>query len=256
MRKIFKKNMRLRKIIDPISRKSLIVAFDHAVEHGPQEYEGINIDPLRIAKMAEEGGANALIVHPGAARYLMRYSRIPLIIKLTGRTSLSPKMTQAITSTVNEAEFLGAVGVACTVYVGSEFEDRMLENLAYIKRECLEKGMPLIGFMYPRVNGKKKDDPRLVRYAARLGAELGVDIVKTYYTGSKETFQKVVRDANFTPVVAAGGEEKDEVELFKMVEDITSSGASGMAVGRNIWKRDNGALLLRQIKRIIYGMHQ
>ncbi|MEM5793565.1 MAG: 2-amino-3,7-dideoxy-D-threo-hept-6-ulosonate synthase [Candidatus Aenigmatarchaeota archaeon] len=256
MRKLMKKAWRLNKIIEPNKKRCLLVAFDHAVEHGPYEYEGINIDPLRIAKIAQEGMANALIVHPGAARYIKKSCGIPLIIKITGRTSLSPKIVQSITSTVEEAEYLGAVGVACTVYVGSEEEDRMLENLAFIKRECLKRGMPIIGFMYPRVKGKKKDDPRIVRYAARLGAELGVDIVKTYYTGSKESFMKVVQDSNFVPVVAAGGEEKSELEFLNMVRDIIDAGASGLAVGRNVWKRDNGSLVLKQIRRIVFGVYE
>ena len=250
-----KKQRRLNKIMSPRTNKSLLMAFDHAVEHGPDKYEKISLDPLRIAKIAYEGGANALIVHPGSARYIRRFTKqLPLIIKLTARTALSPKTIQTITTTVGEAEKIGATAVACTVYLGSEYEDKMLENLCEIKKECMNRKMPLIGFMYPRVKGKKKNYPKLVRYAARLGAELGVDIVKTYYTGSKESFSKVVRDANFVHVVAAGGGKKDsELEIFQMVKDIMDSGASGMAIGRNVWARyKRGVFVLKKIRQIIH----
>jgi len=252
---IGKKEKRLMKLINPINKRTLFVAFDHAVEHGPTDYEGINLDPVRIAKIASEGKADGLIVHSGAARYIRRFSniKVPLVIKITGRTKLSPKIMQSIVTTVEEAELIGACGVAATVYVGSEFEGEMLERLAEIKRECIRRGMPLIGFMYPRVKGKKKDDLQIVRYSARLGAELGVDIVKTYYTGSKESFSKVVRDANFVPVVAAGGEEKFELDFLEMVKDIIDSGAAGLAVGRNVWKKNNGLFILKQIRRIVHG---
>ncbi|MBL7169578.1 MAG: fructose-bisphosphate aldolase [Candidatus Aenigmarchaeota archaeon] len=250
-----KKQKRLNKIIDPKTKKILLMAFDHAVEHGPVVYEGINLDPLRIAKIAHEGGANALIVHSGAAKYIRKYlKKLPLIVKLNGRTDLTTKKIQSIVTTVKEAEYVGATAVAYTVYVGSEYEDKMLENLSQVKKQCLEKGMPLIGFMYPRVEGKNKDDPRLVRYAARLGAELGVDIVKTYYTESKETFSKVIKDANFVPVVSAGGSVREsDVEFFQMVKDVMDSGAAGMTIGRNIWERGNGSTILKEIKRIIHG---
>jgi len=248
-----KKQRRLNRIINPKTKRTLLMAFDHVVEHGPVEYEGIDLDPLRIARIAHDGKVNGLIVHSGAARYIRKHINLPLIIKLTGKTSLTPKEFQAVVTTVKEAEYLGATAVAATVYVGSEYEDRMLENLSEIKRQCSERKMPLIGFMYPRVKGKKKDDPNVVRYAARLGAELGVDIVKTYYTGSKETFSKVVLDANFVPVLSAGGEMKDEIEFFQLVRDVMASGASGMAVGRNVWGKGNASSILNEVRKIIHG---
>lgn len=249
-----KKQSRLNKIINPRTKKSLLVAFDHGVEHGPVEYENISLDPLRVARLAYEGDADALIVHPGAARYIRRFtSQLPLIIKVTARTNLGSKMIQTITTTVKEAEYLKATGVACTVYVGSEDEDKMLENLCQIKKECLEREMPIVGFMYPRVKGKEKNDLDVVRYAARLGAELGVDVVKTYYTASKESFSKVVKDANFIPVLAAGGERKDELELFDMVKNVISSGAAGIAIGRNVWGSNKGLFILKEIRKIIHG---
>jgi len=250
-----KKQRRLNKIIDPRTKKGIVIAFDHGVEHGPAEYEGINLDPLRIAKIAYEGGANALIVHPGTASYIRKYTqKLPLIIKLTARTNLGPKMIQTITGTVREAERLGAVGVACTIYVGSEDEDEMLENFCEIKKQCMKRKMPLIGFMYPRVKDKEKNDVYLVRYAARVGAELGLDIVKTYYTGSVGSFSQVVKDANFIPVLAAGGGPKDnEMEFFQMVKDIMDSGASGMVIGRNIWAKERSVWKLKKAKQIIHG---
>ncbi|MFN8456494.1 MAG: hypothetical protein U0401_17800 [Anaerolineae bacterium] len=41
-------------------------------------------------------------------------------------------------------------------------------------------------------------------YAARCGAELGVDIVKTWYTGTPESFREVVESCPGVAVVAAG----------------------------------------------------
>ncbi len=250
-----KKQKRMNKIINPKTGKGVLLAFDHGVEHGPAEYDGIDIDPLRIAKIAIGGNANALIVHPGSARYIRKFiKKLPLIIKLTARTNLAHHKLQSMTGTVTEAEALGAVGVACTIYVGSKQEHIMLENFCKIKEDCRKRKMPLVGFMYPRIKGKKSTKTKHVRYAARVGAELGLDVVKTYYTGSSESFSKVVKDANFVPVVAAGGGPKDnELEVLELVREIMKSGASGMAIGRNIWTRDKGMFVLDHVQKIVHG---
>ncbi|MEM0333499.1 MAG: fructose-bisphosphate aldolase, partial [Candidatus Aenigmatarchaeota archaeon] len=92
------------------------------------------------------------------------------------------------------------------------------------------------------------------RYAARVGAEIGFDVVKTYYTGDKESFSKVVKDC-FVPILVAGGPKiEEEREFIKIVEDVMSVGAAGIAVGRNVWERnDEEALkILEDLRRIIH----
>ena len=62
-------------------------------------------------------------------------------------------------------------------------------------------------------------DVEFVKHAARVGSELGVDIVKTNYTGDPDSFKEVVEGA-LVPVVIAGGPkvETDE-ELLNMVKE-------------------------------------
>ncbi|HDJ96804.1 MAG TPA: hypothetical protein ENG45_01890 [Candidatus Aenigmarchaeota archaeon] len=244
------KEKRLRRIMK--EGRCVLLAFDHAVEHGPHKYEGVCLDPLRIASIADKGKADALIVHIGTGRIIKEnYGKIPFIIKVTGRTSLSPTMVQEIVTTVDEAIDIGAIGIAATVYVGSSMEYVMLRNLAEIKLRCLQEELPLFAFMYPRVNDKKTTNVNFVRYAARLGAELGVDVVKTYYTGSKESFERVVKEC-FVPLLVAGGIKTErEEEFLKIVKDAISAGASGIAVGRNVWMRDDAIEMLRKIREIV-----
>lgn len=248
---MFGKEKKLKKIIKK-DGKALLIAFDHAVEHGPSVYEGINLDPKRIVEIAKQG-ADGIILHVGSARYARIPKNLALIVKVTARTNLAPNQVEEIVTSVEEAENIGADAIAATVYVGNENEWRMLRNLAGLKKECLRRELPLIAFMYPRVKGKRKNDVDCVRYAARLGAELGVDVVKTYYTGSKESFSKVVKDC-FVPVVAAGGEKtKTESEFFEEVKNVLEAGAAGLAVGRNVWARKNAVEILRKVREIIHG---
>jgi class I fructose-bisphosphate aldolase len=233
--------------------KALLMAFDHAVEHGPYVYEGINLDPKRIVEIAKHG-ADGIILHVGAAKYVGKIPKnLALIIKVTARTNLAPNMIEEIVTRVDEALACGADAIAATVYVGCEKEWYMLRNLAQLKLECMKRKLPLIAFMYPRVKGMKKNDVKAVWYAARLGAELGVDAVKTYYTGSKQSFAKVVEDC-FVPVVVAGGKKVKTTKFLEQVKDVMEAGASGLAVGRNVWARDkkDAIKILEKLRKIVH----
>lgn len=248
------KKERMKKIMK--DGKSLLIAFDHSVEHGPIAYPNIDLNPLRIAKIAIDGNANGIILHAGAARLVKDYlpKDFALIIKLTARTSLvnDKSHIQSVVTTVDEAKMIGADGVAFTIYVGSDYEYKMFEDFAQVKKRCLQLDMPLIGFMYPRSpKYKDKYNPKAIEYAARVGAEIGCDIVKTYYTGSKETFSKVVKNC-FVPLLVAGGPEaKTKEEFLKNVQDCLEAGAKGFALGRNIWAREGSVELLKQVKSIL-----
>ena len=248
------KNKRIKKIMK--NGKSLLIAFDHAVEHGPSNYENIDLHPLRILKISVDGGANGIILHSGAARVVRDYipKDFSLIVKITARTSLvdDKNMVQSIVTTVDEAASLGADAVAYTIYLGSDMEYYMLEQFSQIKKRCLELGLPVIGFMYPRSpKYKNKYDAKAIEYAARVGAEIGCDIVKTYYTGNKQTFSKVIKNC-FVPLLVAGGPEaKTKEEFITNIQDALAVGARGFALGRNIWSRDGSTELLKQVKNIM-----
>jgi DhnA family fructose-bisphosphate aldolase class Ia len=250
------KEKRLKEIMK--DGKAVILAFDHAVEHGPTTYEGIDISPERIARIAVEGKADGIIVHIGVARRIKKIvGKLPIIVKLTARTSLTldENQIQQIVTSVKEARDIGAKAIACTIYFGSEREAEMLKMFEEIKQEANKYKMPIFGFAYPR--GKKlksKYDADAIRYAARVGAEIGFDVVKTYYTGDKESFSKVVKDC-FVPILVAGGPKiSEEKDVLKIVEDIMSVGAAGLAIGRNVWMRkDEEAInLLKEIWRIVH----
>ncbi|MEM5815252.1 MAG: fructose-bisphosphate aldolase [Candidatus Aenigmatarchaeota archaeon] len=250
------KENKLKKVLK--DGKALVLAFDHIVEHGPHEYEGIDISPQRIGKIAVEGKVDALIVHIGTARIIRKiYPKLPLIIKLTARNNLIPDemQIQEVVTKVKEVKDLNVIGIAYTIYFGSEFEPQMLKNFSEIKEEAKKYSLPIFGFAYPRSKKfESKYHPIAIRYAARLGAEIGFDVIKTYYTGDKESFSKVVKDC-FVPILIAGGPKiEEEKEFLKTVEEVMSIGASGIVVGRNVWERkDEEALhILEELRRIIH----
>jgi fructose-bisphosphate aldolase/2-amino-3,7-dideoxy-D-threo-hept-6-ulosonate synthase len=117
----------------------------------------------------------------------------------------------------------------------------------------MEWGMPLIAMMYPR--GKKihsETNVEVVKHAARVGAELGADLIKTSYTGSIETFEQVIKGCP-APVIIAGGEkiESDE-ELLEMVYNSNKVGGAGVSIGRNIFQHSNPTAIIRAVAGIVH----
>jgi class I fructose-bisphosphate aldolase len=233
--------------------KYLFLAFDHCIEHGAQKYE-VDLNPKRIAKIAERGKVDALIIPLGS--YNFAKPKVNVLIKVTGKTELveEENQIQAKIAFLEELKGKNIVGIAATVYVGSKYEYLMLENFARLRLEARKRKKIITGFFYPRTKKYDRYSYEAVAYSARLGCEMDADIIKTYYTGSKESFKKVVEKC-FKPIVIAGGPKIDEKDFIKNVRDAIEAGASGIAVGRNVWEReDNEAIeLLKELREIVHG---
>jgi len=130
----------------------------------------------------------------------------------------------------------------------------MIEEFGRIEQEAEELGLPVIAWMYPRGrNIKDEGDPKIVAYAARVGLELGADIVKIKYTGDPISFNWVIRNAGETKVVVMGGSKEDENTFLEKTKIIMDQGAIGLAVGRNVWQNDKPLEMAKKIADIIYA---
>ena len=115
--------------LGPISKNGrfLILAYDHGMENGTANFDKQNIDPANILALADSGYFTGIVLQKGVAEryYQLDKYRVPLIIKLNGKTDLldgepySPQLCQ-----VSEAVDLGAKAVGYTVYVGSQYEKK------------------------------------------------------------------------------------------------------------------------------------
>lgn len=239
--------------------KALYLAYDQGLEHGPTDFNDESIDPNYILSIGIEGGFNGVVFQKGIAEKYYDtslHNPLPLIVKLNGKTNIVKDVEpySPLLCTVEEAMKLGAVAVGYTVYVGSEFENKMIEELSSIAREAHQKDLPVIGWMYPRGrNVLNPSSPEIVAYAARLGLELGADIVKLQYPGSIDSLKWTVEAAGKTKVVVSGGEKTTEEEFLSTAKNIMSSGAIGMAVGRNVWQAKDPLGITEKLKKIIFA---
>jgi fructose-bisphosphate aldolase / 2-amino-3,7-dideoxy-D-threo-hept-6-ulosonate synthase len=181
--KMIGKQIRMERIMDRESRNMVIVPMDHGVTVGPiAGLENLEAAVNDVAK----GGADAVLMHKGMVGKGHRgYGKdVGLIIHLNAGSSVAPDPNNKIlVTTVEEALRIGADGVSIHVNVGADKEHRMLKDLGMVAEKCNQYGVPLLAMMYPRgPEIKKGQEYQYVKHVARLGAELGADVIKTLYT--------------------------------------------------------------------------
>ena len=247
------KQIRMERIIDRNTSRTVIVPMDHGVSSGPI----YGITDLRDAiEQVVRGGANAIVEHKGmvGAGHRRSGKDIGLIIHLSASTSLSPyPNTKTLVCTVEEALRLGADAVSIHVNIGDEMERQMLSDFGMVSSRAREWGIPLLAMIYPR--GEKianEYDPGVLKHAARLGAELGADIVKISYSGSVESFREVIAGCR-VPVVIAGGEKMESnKQILETVRGSIDAGGSGVSIGRNIFQHQDPTRMVGAISMIVH----
>jgi class I fructose-bisphosphate aldolase len=248
------KLVRLERIINRDTKRAIIIPMDHGITVGA--IDGLIDMPEAVNDMAE-GGADAVLMHKGLVRcgHRKRGKDMGLIVHLSASTALSPMTnSKALVGTVEEAIRLGADAVSVHVNLGDENERDMLSDLGRISTSCAEWGMPLLAMVYARgpkiSNGH---EPKLVAHCARVGVELGADIVKVPYTGSLDSFAEVVQ-ASCVPVVIAGGERMESTaDFLRMVHDSLRAGGAGLSVGRNVFQHPRRIDLVRAVRELVHG---
>jgi class I fructose-bisphosphate aldolase len=247
------KLVRLGRIGNRSSGRTVIIPVDHGITQGP--IPGLR-DAGQVVEMAAAGGADAVIMHKGTVRAAHRGSgpNIGLIVHLSASTCMCPDPDdKVLVCTVEEAVKLGADGVSIHVNLGARTEQAMLKLLGKVSAECMTWGMPLLAMMYAR--GESMSDSfetKRVKHAARVGAELGADIVKCVYTGSPDSFREVVEGCP-VPVVIAGGEKTDtDRSVLEMVAGSLEAGGKGVSIGRNAFQHQQPDRMVAALCRLVH----
>jgi len=235
--------------------KSIFLAYDQGLEHGPVDFNLSNIDPGFVIRLAERARINGIILHHGVAEkyFDAKRHRVPLIIKLNGKTRLrqgEPCSYQVCS--VDRALRLGALALGYTIYPGSEYEPVMLREFGAIVEKAHRLGVPVIAWVYPRGSGVDEYSTDTIAYAARIALELGADFAKIHYNRDFEGFKWACKAAGNTKVVVVGGPKTNDYEFLCYLREAIDAGAVGTAVGRNVWQHENPAKMLAAIKEIVY----
>ena len=245
--------VRMNRLIPGDDGKYFGLTVDHAIARGV--VRGLDTIDDTIAKMVA-GNPNAITMHKGIAeKCFSKYAgQVPLVLKLTtfGVYHFDEDIQVA---DVEEALCMGADAVSVGCIVGGDNQNRQLEQLGRITKEAHKYGMPVISHIYPRGNhitGADQYSVENVTYAARAAAEMGVDLVKTNYTGSAESFAKVVQ-AVPTRVAIAGGMKCSTVDEFlQQTREVMDSGAVGVTYGRFVMQYPDVTALVLTLNKMIH----
>jgi len=243
-----------------ITRKTgrlMLFAGDQKIEHLNDDFvgEGIPNDdakPEHLFHIAAQSPIGAFATQLGLlSLYGDGYRTVPYIVKLNSKTNLVKTSQQdpysGMLATVDDVvnfknlTNLKILGVGYTVYLGSSFENLMLNHAARVIRDAHANGLLAILWMYPRGQAVKNEkDPHLIAGAAGVATCLGADFVKVNYPDTpdaKEDFKEVVKAAGRTGVICAGGSSVDVEKFLKRLYDQLQAGARGNATGRNIHQK-------------------
>jgi DhnA family fructose-bisphosphate aldolase class Ia len=158
--------------------------------------------------------------------------------------------------TCDDAQLLGAHAIMNMCYPLHSHEFKNFRDCADLISESLDSQMPVILESLPIGIGRPDDyTVENIGFVVRLAAELGADVVKTVFptNGSVDDFKAIV-DAAIVPVVVLGGAAMgDDEALLTMVKNSIEAGASGIAVGRNVWQHRNPPAIAKALRAIVHG---
>ena len=236
---------RLSRIMNPKSGKSVMLAVDHGYFQGPTtglKNPGETVAPLLVY-------ADALMLTRGILRtQIAPGTRTPIILRVSGGTSVLKEdlSDEEITVSIEDAVRLNVAAVAMSVFVGAPNERQTLVGLSRLVDEAQGYGIPVLA-----VTAVGKDMARDFRYlalASRIAAELGANIVKTYYC---EDFEKVSSSVP-VPTVIAGGKKLPEKDALVMTRRAIDAGAMGVDMGRNIFQSDCPVGMIKAVRAIVH----
>ena len=243
------KKRRLKRIFRSDNR-TVIVPMDHGVTIGP--VKGL-VNMQSIVDKLLLGGVDAVVINRGIAKNVDT-GNAGLIVHLSGITVHCPDPNNKVQiCSVDDAVRLGADAVSVHINVGAKQEAQMLSMLGKVACECDDYGMPLLAMMYPRgPNIRDSHAVDVVAHAARLGVELGADIIKTNYTGDVESFKDVVSSCHVPVIIAGGPKVETTRDVLQMVKDSITAGGAGLSIGRNVFQHEDPTKIVKALSAIVH----
>ena len=226
--------------------RTVMLAFDHGYFQGPTS--GLERVDLSIVPLAPY--ADALMATRGIFRTVVpAASDNALVLRASGGPSILKELSnERIAMDMADAVRIDAAAVAVQVFVGGEGETQSVHNMTQLVDAGMATGIPVVG-----VTAVGRDMVRDARYfglATRIIAELGAQVVKTYYV--EENFAHVTA-ACPVPVIMAGGKKLPVADALEMAWLAVDQGAAGVDMGRNIFQRRHPVAMVQAVGAIVHG---
>jgi putative autoinducer-2 (AI-2) aldolase len=239
---------RMRRILQADNRV-LMLAIDHGYFMGPTT--GMEVPSSSIAPLLPY--IDSLMLSPGilTSQVDAAISNVGWVLRASGGNSILDDDidNERLILSALQAIRLNASAIAVSIYIGAEHQHQTIGNLTTAIQDASQYELPVLAVT---AVGKKLHDKREKRYlalASRIAAELGADMVKTYYC---EGFEEVVVKTP-VPIVVAGGPKLDTYkDVLELTYNSIQSGAVGVDMGRNIWQSEYPAAIIQGVRSIIH----
>lgn len=235
---------RLARVFSPATGKTVMLAFDHGYIMGPTS--GLERMDLTIVPLLAH--ADCLMCTRGSLRQIVPPTfNKPISLRFSAGTTVLTELNDECTMNIEEAVRLNATMLAVMVAVGSKYEATTIRNLTATIDAGSRHGIPVLGVT--AVGKELVRDARYLSMAARVCAENGAHVVKTYYCA--EGFEKVAATCP-VPIVIAGGKKLPELDALTMARNAIDQGACGVDMGRNVFQADAPAAMLQAIRAVVH----
>ncbi|HEG0621821.1 TPA: 3-hydroxy-5-phosphonooxypentane-2,4-dione thiolase [Yersinia enterocolitica] len=236
---------RLARIFNPKTNRTVMLAFDHGYFQGPTT--GLERIDINIAPLFEY--ADVLMCTRGILRSIVpATANRPVVLRASGANSILTDLSnEAVAVAMEDALRLNSCAVAAQVYIGTEHEHQSIKNIIQLVDQGIRYGMPTMA-----VTGVGKDMARDQRYfslATRIAAEMGAQVIKTYYVDSG--FERIAAGCP-VPIVIAGGKKLPERDALEMCYQAIDQGASGVDMGRNIFQSEAPIAMLKAVHAVVH----
>jgi DhnA family fructose-bisphosphate aldolase class Ia len=226
--------------------RTLIVAMDHAA-FSDRPLPGLS-HPGEIIKKVVCGGADAVMTTFGTAcHFSEELAKCGLILTIRHD---DPSVEEA----VHAALAAGADAIKRMIYPWLDSDPYSVTYGFRTGDICMRWQLPFLAEVVPGgfQAGPELRTPEKIAAGARIGAECGADMVKTFYPGSPGGLRVVVENC-YVPVVVLGGPRMDnERDLLEVVRGTMEGGGRGVAMGNNIWRHSHPDKLVAAIATIIH----
>lgn len=229
-------------------------AVDHFVGYGDVRKGGLADLPGALERVMK-GKPDYVSIQPGAARLLWgRYAGQASLVIQAGCFTPDDRISQLI-ATPEDAVRAGADALAVAIPVRGATEGHYIRWLTDSVNAAARFAMPIVAHIYPRdfTNGAKiVFTPEEIAYAARIGIETGVDVIKIGYTGDFDGYKEIVRTSPVPVVIAGGPRTETLLGALEQTAEAIQAGARGAVVGRNLWGHGDPAMAARAFRGVIH----
>ncbi|GHV83098.1 aldolase [Spirochaetia bacterium] len=235
----------LSNIFSPRTGNTVMFAFDHGYFMG--SVSGLERLDLLLPKLVSH--IDVLMATRGALRTCVKPNfRKGIALRVSsGSSMLNDDLSREVVAVdIEDSIRMNADALAVQVFIGADGQLESIDNLSKVINAASRYSIPTLG-----VVAVGKDMARTDQYfklATRIIAEMGANIVKTYYC---DKFEEVVA-ACPVPIVVAGGKKLPEKEALEMAYRAMQGGACGLDMGRNIFQSNHAVVMADAIGKIVH----